>query len=343
MCFIDLVESSGTSGVSRRRFLEAGIGTGLAVSGRSWGRSGVGPGLAEGAESPPRSGGPGSSGVNFRWLGTNGWEISFGNKTILLDPWISRTDAGYFRDQPNPDTPLTLETALIDQHIAKADQILIGHGHYDHIADVPYIARKTAAMVLGSESHINMLRAYGLPEAKLVPCKGGEFIQFDGYTIEVIPSLHALGPAKKVLFPGRFASVPTIPRTIKDMPEGDTFVYLLTINRKFQIFLMSAGNFVERTITGLRPDVALVTFPSARARSLWLSELSSCPIPEAGPARDVARSIAPTIAPVSFMFASLSGNGPSCISTSGGDHRAPEPQCSSPGWFRATEDFLTGM
>src|ERR1700732_5018053 len=123
MCFVDIVESAVTSGVSRRQFLGAGIGTGLAASVMGWGNSFVTPGLAEGAEAPPTSGGPGSSGVNFRWLGTNGWEISFGNKTILLDPWISRTDAGYFSGNPNPDTPLTLETALIDQHIAKADQI----------------------------------------------------------------------------------------------------------------------------------------------------------------------------------------------------------------------------
>ena len=157
MCLVDLVEAATTSGVSRRQFLGAGIGTGVAASVVSWGKSVVAPGLAEGAESAPTSGGPGSSGVNFRWLGTNGWEISFGNKTILLDPWISRTDAGYFRDQPNPDTPLTLEAALIDQHISRADQILIGHGHYDHIADVPLASfgsrpRRTSISTLRSDA-----------------------------------------------------------------------------------------------------------------------------------------------------------------------------------------------
>jgi hypothetical protein len=30
-------------------------------------------------------------------------------------------------------------------------------------------------------SHINMLRAYGVQEDKLVPCKGAEVMQFDGY------------------------------------------------------------------------------------------------------------------------------------------------------------------
>jgi len=42
------------------------------------------------------------------------------------------------------------------------------------------------------------------------------------------------------------------------MPDGDTFIYLLTIDRKFQVFLMSSGNFSERAISGLKPDVALV-------------------------------------------------------------------------------------
>jgi hypothetical protein len=40
----------------------------------------------------------------------------------------------------------------------------------------------------------------------------------------VIPSLHSLGPTKKVPFPGRFASVPAVPQTVKDMPEGDSLI-----------------------------------------------------------------------------------------------------------------------
>jgi len=124
----------------------------------------------------------------------------------------------------------------LEQHITRADHILIGHGHFDHIADVPYVAKKTSATVIESESHMNMLRAYGIPEERLVACRGGEVMQFDGYTIEVILSLHALAPNKKVPFAGRLTSVPGVPQTIKDMPEGETFIYVLTIGRKFQIF-----------------------------------------------------------------------------------------------------------
>jgi L-ascorbate metabolism protein UlaG (beta-lactamase superfamily) len=253
MCIVDSLHS-----LSRRGFFGSALAAGVALGAADLGKSLFYPGIAEGAQSPAKNGGPGTSGVSFKWFGTDGWEITFGTKTVLLDPWLSRTDAGLFSGKFNPKTPAKIEEALIDQHIKKADQILIGHGHFDHIADVPYIAKKTGATVIGSESHMNMLRAHGLPEPKLVPCRGGEFFQFDGYTIEVFRSLHSLQPTKKVPFPGRFLSVPTIPATIAEMPEGDSLIYMLTVGGKFSIFLMSTANFIEREIVGLRPDVALV-------------------------------------------------------------------------------------
>ena len=261
-----LVHSILPHGVSRRDFLGIGLAAGLTAATADWGKLLL-PGLAEGAETPPPNGGRGSSGVSLKWLGVDGWEISFGRKTVLLDPWLSRTPGGLFSRPFDAksflSTPLTHDETLIDQHVTKADLILLGHGHYDHIADVPYVARKTGATVVGTESHVNMLRAYGLPEAKLVACKGGEFMQFDGYALEVFPSLHSLQPTMKVPIPGHFASVPPVPRTIGDMPEGGALAYVLTVGESFSVFLMSSANFVERAIAGLEPDVALLA-PLAR-------------------------------------------------------------------------------
>jgi L-ascorbate metabolism protein UlaG (beta-lactamase superfamily) len=234
------------------------LAAGVAGTALGFGKSLLLPGVAEGAEPAPKSGGPGSAGVNFKWFGTDGWEITFGNKTILLDPWFSRFDTGFFAGKFDAKTPIKVEEALIDQHIPKADQILIGHGHWDHMADIPYIAKKTGAQVIGSETHANVLRASGVTEGKIVQVKGGEFMQFDGYTIEVFPGLHSMGPTKKHTVPGHLYSVPPPPTTVGDMPEGDSLIYLITIGGRFSIFLMSTANFVERAIAGIKPDVALV-------------------------------------------------------------------------------------
>ena len=99
----------------------------------SLGRSLFVPGAAEGAETAPGSGGPGAAGVNFKWFGTNGWEITFGNKTILIDPWFNRFESGFLQNKLKMDATLPTDTALIDQHVKTADQILIGHGHWDHM------------------------------------------------------------------------------------------------------------------------------------------------------------------------------------------------------------------
>jgi L-ascorbate metabolism protein UlaG (beta-lactamase superfamily) len=252
MCFID------TTGMTRRGFLGGGLAAGATMA-AGVGRSLLLPGVAEGAETPGASGGPGAAGVRFKWFGTNGWEISFGNKTILIDPWLNRFESGFLQNKLNHDALLPTDTTLIDQHVKKADQILVGHGHWDHMADVPAIAKKTGAMVVGSETHANVMRAAGVPEGKIVQVKGGEYMQFEGYTIEVFPSVHSMGGTKKYAVPGHLVSVPSSPPTkVGDLPEGDTLIYVLIIGGKFTVFLMSSGNYVERAIAGLKPDVALV-------------------------------------------------------------------------------------
>ena len=258
MCFIEADwQNLFLHAVSRRQFIKAGLAAGLTAATASAGTAGL-PGLAEGARAAPGGGGPGTSGVNFRWFGTDGWEITFGTKTILIDPYFERMDTGFFTGKFNPKTPVQVTPPLIDQYVTKADQILIGHGHWDHMMDVPYIAKKTNAMVIGSETHANVLRASGVSEAKIVQVKGGEVMGFDGYTIEVFPGLHSMGPTKKYTVPGHLISVPSEPAVVGDLPEGDSLIYLITIGGKYRIFLMSTANYNERALAGLKPDVALV-------------------------------------------------------------------------------------
>jgi L-ascorbate metabolism protein UlaG (beta-lactamase superfamily) len=254
-----------SQGIDRRHFIRssAGLAAGLAAAGlvspASAAQSSL-PGLNQGAETTPLSGGPGQSGINFKWFGTNGWEISWATRKLLIDPWFGRFDSGFFRPgQFNPQTTLTTNQDILDANIDHADQILIGHGHWDHAADLPQIARKTGAMVIGSESHINALIAAGVPAAQLVRVKGGEYMQFDGYTIEVIPGLHSLGPTKQYNPPGHLYSVPSAaPSRVADLPEGDSLIYQITIGDSFRIFSMSTANYIERWLDGLQPDVALI-------------------------------------------------------------------------------------
>jgi L-ascorbate metabolism protein UlaG (beta-lactamase superfamily) len=69
--------------------------------------------------------------LSLTWLSHGGWLIQSSNHKILLDPFVS---------QP-PNSPVSKDELA-------ADFILVSHGHFDHINDVPDIARRTGAPVI---------------------------------------------------------------------------------------------------------------------------------------------------------------------------------------------------
>ncbi len=200
---------------------------------------------------------PGASDVNLRWFGTNGWEVAFGSHRILIDPYLTRYDVGIAADRFDPATPLWVDRARVDRYVSAADLVLLGHGHFDHINDVPYVVERTGARVLGTFTHANLLYAMGVPADHVVIVQGGELLAFDGYTIEVLPGLHGVNGNGRYIFPGTLTSVPPTPTTIADLVEGGTLVYQITIGDRFRILTLSSGNFIERELRGVLPDVVI--------------------------------------------------------------------------------------
>ncbi|HEY1174922.1 MAG TPA: MBL fold metallo-hydrolase [Phytomonospora sp.] len=239
---------SDSAFLTRRRMLAASAAGAVAVTGATAVTAAV---AAEPAA-------PFSTEVTLRWLGNNSWEITGNGKTILIDPWLTRFWTGtYTPEGASPDIELESDPRLIDPYIGAADHILVTHGHYDHLTDVPYIADKTGAMVIGSESHLNMIKALGAKTDKLSLVRGGEAFQHEGYTIEVFRSTHSAGGGK-LPFPGtRPGKPPKRPRTIADLVEGDSLAYLITIG-DVKIMNFGSSNYIAREIAGLRPDVVLV-------------------------------------------------------------------------------------
>jgi len=215
-----------------------------------------------------------SANLQLKYLGTAGWEISDGRTTILVDPYLSRLHMTAPNDDVLPGDPrprftpadaAQSDTATIDAHIQRADFILITHTHTDHALDVPYIARKTGATVIGTESARNLARAYGIPADKLIVARGGDDLELDGWSVRIIPSLH--GILRRAPFLRRDPNAPPQPAVIpidvqaplhlNQFAEGGTLAYLIRIGGR-QILVFGSMNYIEREVEGLRPDVALV-------------------------------------------------------------------------------------
>jgi L-ascorbate metabolism protein UlaG (beta-lactamase superfamily) len=214
--------------------------------------------------------------VALRYLGAAGWEISDGTTVILIDPYLSRINGPQPPGNPYPLTPgdtrpvyawddiAVPDTVAIDLHITRADFILVTHTHYDHDLDVPHIALKVRATVIGTESTENVMRAYRVPEGQLITVRGGEDYEFGTFSIRVIPSIHSALDHKHYFSSERAPSGMRAPLTLRQMhPEGGTLAYLIRFHAH-QILVFGGMNYIEREIEGLRPDVVIVGAGASR-------------------------------------------------------------------------------
>ena len=154
--------------------------------------------------------------------------------------------------------------AAIDAHIQQADFVLVTHTHYDHILDVPHIALKTRATVIGTESTENVMRAYRVPEEQLITVRGGEDYQFQGFSLRVIPSIHSPLDHKHYFSSATAPPGMKAPLTLEQIhPEGGTLAYLIRFP-EHQILAFGGNNYIERELVGLEPDVVLMGAGASR-------------------------------------------------------------------------------
>ena len=191
--------------------------------------------------------------VVLKWLGNAGWEIQIGQTTILIDPFLTRGEV-------NLGAEWKTDEAAVLKAINRADYIFAGHSHADHIADIPFIAKKFGSKVIGSRTTTNIALTARVDKSQLVTVSGGEKLDFKDFSVQVIESEHGGVRRGGRILRSKFEEItkpwPGPPRG-GDFVEGGCYLYYFTFG-KHRVLHQSTAGFIEDKLTGLRPDVLLL-------------------------------------------------------------------------------------
>jgi len=213
--------------------------------------------------------------LKMTYLGTAGWIIDDGQVVVLIDPYITRAKygGGGHPDDDRPDYErgeiVPSDTELIDGILddigSPVDFILVHHSHFDHLGDVPYIAERTGAKVIGTMTTTRILNAYGIPEEQLYAVGGGEDYQFDNFSIRVIPAIHSALNEKRYHDVRRYdrSTELTAPLRVEQFIEGGSMQFLARF-ASHEVMTMGSMNFLERELEGIHPDVLLAGINGSR-------------------------------------------------------------------------------
>ncbi len=203
-----------------------------------------------------------------RWTGFSNFELVYNGQIILLDAFFDR--GGNY-------PPLGFGAA----DVKKANVILLGHAHFDHMADAASVGIRTGATIVGAPVTTEKLKTQGVPDKQIrtVFGRSQEKLFFNGFTVEPVLALHGqpdkhitevMENAVNSIAPKLTPEQQTEEKAIQDRGTFDqrviaegTILYIITFDDGFRVVYRDSGGHLtdyEKTAFAKSPgvDLALV-------------------------------------------------------------------------------------
>ncbi len=199
--------------------------------------------------------------VTVRWTGTTTLVFSDGETTWMTDGWFSRPGPlSLLFGTIAPDVD-AIERGLARNEVAQLAAVFPVHSHYDHAMDAPEVARRTGALLLGSESTANIARGWGLSERQIRVVRDRELILVGKFLITPIAARHFEFPDPRVR--ERALGDPDITEPL--VPPANAFAYKVGVawvlhvaHPKGSWLVVGSAGYLEAALEGYAADAVFL-------------------------------------------------------------------------------------
>lgn len=199
--------------------------------------------------------------VTVRHSGTATLVFSDGETTWMTDGWFTRPGPfDLLFGEIAPDAA-AIERGLARLEVRDAAAVFPVHSHYDHAMDAPEVAKRTGALLLGSESTANIGRGAGLDESRIRVVADRQPIAIGRFVVTPIESRHFEFPDPAVR--ERALGTPDIteplvpPAATFDYRVGTAWVLHVAHPRGTWLIVGSAG-YVPGGLAGFEADTVFL-------------------------------------------------------------------------------------
>jgi L-ascorbate metabolism protein UlaG (beta-lactamase superfamily) len=160
---------------------------------------------------------------------------------------------------------------MLARYVPLADDVFVGHAHYDHALDAPDVCRRTGARLIGARAVCMVGRAAGLPESQLLETSGREDIQSGAFRVRGLPSVHGKVVMGRVLFPGDITEPPPWPPRVNELKHGLVLNWHVQ-SPGFSLLHVDSADFLRSELSGVRADLVCLCAAGWRARPNYVAE-----------------------------------------------------------------------
>lgn len=204
--------------------------------------------------------------LTLTWHGTAGFTLEADGRTLVIDPFLTRPGL-----LATGLAPLVSNQALVERYVPRADDVLVGHAHHDHVLDAPGLCQRTGARLIGSPDVCNVGRAAGLPETQLVSTLGREDVDSGPLTVHGLPSRHGKVYFGRVTLPGNIPTPPSWPPRLRELRHGLVLNWLVR-SRSASVVHIDSADFIDDELRGHSCDVLCLCAIGRAARPRYVAD-----------------------------------------------------------------------